>query len=188
MNRSSLPIREKIKYLLLSLTLIGLVVLYVLEFNFFHLTFNLPGLIIKGLIVGLVLGIGLAIYYQKQASDLTERVQLYVFFIVLCMIFMPLVVSLSNRLLNFAEPVMLQAEYVDIEPYYSDRFGLTKGEKIKPSGYFLFFYYNNRLKRIRLENPPFQDYARGATIVLPVKKGLWGHAVVIASRIGEKGI
>ncbi len=188
MNRLNIRTGDMIRYAALGLALLGLVVLYVFEFKYFNLTLNLRGLIFKGLVAGLILGLVLGRLYYKQGRDLTERIQLYVFFVVLSMVFMPLFVSLSNRLLSFKPPSSLSVEYVGTEAYFSDRFGVTKGQQIKPTGYNLFFYHDNQLKKIRLDYPLFQDSLRGAMITLPVRAGLWGHKVILPDRLGETGI
>ncbi len=188
MNRLQISLGDKIKYALIGFLLLAMVVLYALEFKYFHLTFNLQGLILKGVVVGLIVGVELGWWFRRHAEDLTERIQLYVFFIVLSMVFMPLLVSLSNRFVTLKPSASINVDYVGTEAFYSDRFGLIKGQKVEPTGYYLFFYYNNRLQRIELKAPIFKDSVRGATITLPVWQGIWGHQVILPKRIGETGI
>ena len=177
-NREKLKTSEYLRYGGLGVFLILLIVLYVFEFRHFDNTLRVKGLVIASLIVGALLGLLLGIRYRHRGADLTEKVQIFVFFIVISMIFMPLIGNLSNRLLSFRQAVPTEVEFVEERPYLSDRMGVIKGEEIKPTGYYLFFYHQQTLFRIKSKTARFGGLQRGDLIQLDIKKGLWGWQVV----------
>ena len=67
----------------------------------------------------------------------------------MCMIFMPLFASLSNRLLDFKPLELREVEFFEEVPFYASRYGIMEGEQIKPSGYYSFFFHEARLERIK---------------------------------------
>ena len=173
-RREKLNGLEYLKYGGAGLLFIGLVVLYVFEFKYFHNTFAASFLVLYSLLFGLVMGLVLAHFFKSSASDLTELVQIHVFFVAICMIFMPLFGSMSNRLLDFHDLELREVEFVEEFPFYSSRYGLLEGEKVEPSGYYSFFYHEARLERIKSARPLFFESQRGDNVEVFVKKGFWG--------------
>jgi hypothetical protein len=165
---------EYLRYGGLGLAFIGLVVLYVFEFPYFHNTFAASILVFYSLIIGLIVGLVLAYFFGGSAKDLTETIQIYVFFVAMAMIFMPLFGSLSNRLLDFNPLELREVEFVEEVPFYSSRYGVLEGEEIKPSGYYSFFYHEARLERIKCNKPLFFESKRGDNVEVFVKRGFWG--------------
>jgi len=105
---------------------------------------------------------------------MAERIQVYTFCIVLSTVFMPLLGSLSNRLLSPYSPESRTFEFVKEEAYFADRFGMIKGELPQPSGYYLFFYRDGHLERLSTKEPLGEGLEKGDTLSLTIKKGLWG--------------
>lgn len=170
--------KDYILYTAAALGLIGLIVLYVLEFDWFNRTITLKPLIIGSLVVGALAGLGTGYRFRALGEDLVGRIQIYIFFTVLCTLFAPLFGSLSNRLLSPFPAREEAVEFIKEEAFYADRFGLIESEKPPPTGYHLFFFYRGELHRIINDHPHFSDRERGDTILLPVRKGLWGVAFV----------
>lgn len=174
-NRQILSREEYLKYGGLGVTFILLIVLYVFEFKYFNLALGIKPLILGALLFGLLLGLFLGYRFRKSGTDLTERVQIYVFFVFLCVIFMPLFASLSNRLLSFNAIHQEEVEFVEQNASYSSRMGVIKGEHIKPNNYHSFFYRDNQLYRVKTKSPLFSpDQERGDRVSISVQKGLWG--------------
>ena len=170
---------EYILYTAIALGLVGLIALYVLEFDWFNRTFHAKTLVLVSIIAGALLGLGLGYRFREKGEDLTGRVQIYVFFTVLCALFMPLFASLSNRLLSPYPEREVPVEFIGEEGYYANRFGLVKGEMPEPTGYYLFFYHEGELHRITNDRPLFPDQERGDTVRLNMRKGLWGVRYVL---------
>lgn len=178
-NRQKMTVSEYLKYGGLAVLFLLFILLYVLEFKYFNLALGIKPLVFGSLIVGFLIGVGLGFLFSKSAEDLTDRVQVYAFFILLCTIFMPLFGSLSNRLLSFQKAQPEQVEFVEQSPFYASRLGVIKGEKIQPTGYNNFFYRNNKLYRVKTSERLFsENLEKGDSIDIPIKKGLWGIAWV----------
>ncbi|MFK7935056.1 MAG: hypothetical protein AB8G22_16210 [Saprospiraceae bacterium] len=173
---------EYLKYGSLAIFLLLLIVLYVFEFPYFSNTFGVKKLVVLSLFVGAGLGAVIGYFFRKEAEDLTEQVQLYVFFIILTMIFMPLLGSLSNRLLSFQEVAAEQVEFAEIEPFFTDRFGILKGEKVKPNAFHTFFYRFDALSYIRTKTNIFPDARRGDLININTRKGFWGFDYAVLNK------
>ncbi|MEL7020606.1 MAG: hypothetical protein AAGK47_03285 [Bacteroidota bacterium] len=170
---------EYVKYGGLAVFLLVLIVLYVLEFPHFSNTFDMKSLVLWSLLLGAIVGMGIGYGFRKEAADLTERVQLYLFLMVLTMIYAPLVGSLTNRLLSFDTASAEAVEFVETVPFYADRFGILKGEQIRPNAYHTFFYRQGRLSYVRSSTPLFPDAKMGATVEIKTRQGFWGYDCVV---------
>ena len=131
--------------------------------------------------LGAIFGAFLAMRYTKTVNTLIEKLQISLFFIFLIGLTFPLLGSLSNRLLSFQPVVSEQVEFVEIKAFAQSRLGMTKEELkngIKPSGYYLFFVRNDRIERIQLKEPMFEEVKRSEMVSFPIKQGLWGYDVI----------
>lgn len=173
-RREYLKRSEYLKYGSLGFLFLGLVVLYAFEFKYFHNTFSASKLVFWSLCAGLLVGLFLASRFNKSAEDLTGTIQIYVFFIIMCMVFMPLLASLTNRWLDDDEVELREVEFVDEVPFFSSRYGIMEGEKLEPTGYYCFFYHEANLERIKSDKPLFFERERGDNVEIFVKKGFLG--------------
>jgi hypothetical protein len=171
--------REKIKAAAITALIIGAVVLYVLEFQYFDRILNVRGLVLVSLALGALLGFALARRWRHTAGDSLERFQLHAALVVLCALFMPLLGSLSNRLLSPFPARVETVEFVEESPRIASRFGVIRGEEPVANQYTLFFYRENRLRRIKNQRAHFSEQLRGDSIPLPFRRGLWGYEVVL---------
>ncbi len=165
-------------YILLTFGIIGTMALYALEVQYFGRTFHVKQLIINALIVSLIIGAGLAWYLQRRVKDPLERVQLYLACILSAAFVLPLLAGLSNRFLSLHPLRSVPVEFVETAPRYSNRFGLIDGTK-EATSHRTFFYYDEHLRQIQTRQPLFPEAQRGDTVVLKIKKGLWGYDIVI---------
>jgi len=173
-----MELREKLRYGLFAVFLLGLIVLYVFEFEWFRRTINFPLLAKLSLVGGLLTGLAWGQKYAKQEFGLTEKIQVYVYFCAMCMVFSPLAASLANRLIPLHPVREVTVDYVSQEAYYSSRVGLLKGETLKPTGYHLRFYYRQKIRTIDSPNPFPLQLKRGEEIPLRIRTGLLGFEVV----------
>ncbi|MBV6653986.1 MAG: hypothetical protein KI786_09545 [Mameliella sp.] len=170
-------LRERITFTLAGLTMLGLVVVYALEFSWFNRTINMPGLAIYSMIGGAMVGLALGHYVSKRESGLTEKIQIYIFFGLSCTIFGPLAGSLSNRLLSSpSKPVPV--EFVSQSARYVSRSGPIQGEKPVPNLFDIEFYYRQKIRKISSLTPINEPQKRGDTVLINLKPGLWGFEVV----------
>ncbi len=170
-----------------TLLLLGLIVLYALEFRYFNLLLSPGKLVLWSLILGLLLGILAGIFFSRQVSGKLERAQIIIFISVLTAIFMPLFASLANRWLAY-QPLRLESvELEREEPFFADRFGLIEGEQPEPTGYLLFFYRKGRLHRLRYDEAHFPGRQRGELISLPLRRGFLGFDLAVPAAVGDSG-
>ncbi len=159
------------------MAIIGLIVLYVFEFQWLSNTFEAGKLIAQFAISGFVAGLILGWHYRYKAKDITEQIQIFCFFIFPLTLFAPLFGSLSNRLLSFHPVEMRQFEFFK-ETSFSGELGIFEGARITPDAYLVFFFRNGKLERIKSRKRLFPGIERGSFIDLPVRKGFWGYEYV----------
>ena len=131
---------------------------------------------------GVLVGISLGFYFTQKIPDQLEKIKIFLLLIFLVVVVLPLLGSLSNRLLSFQPVVNETVEFVELKAYAESRFGLTEEDLkngIQPSGYYLFFVRQDKIERITLKKPLFETTKRSEMIQLPIKQGLWGYDVVV---------
>lgn len=165
--------KSRILILLGTLALVGIVVLYVLEFQWFQNYFNPVKLVIGSLAVGLALGLVLALRFQKKADELDEKMQLWAACLIVPLLFMPLLGSLTNRF--FAKQAELEEVVFWEETSFSKLpYGLLKGEKPKPDGFYIFVVREGEMVRLESKASMYPGALQGDKVKLAVKRGLFG--------------
>ncbi|MDX1942335.1 MAG: hypothetical protein SFU99_17350 [Saprospiraceae bacterium] len=165
-------------YIAILLGIVGLIVLYVFEFEYFNRTFQVGTMTFWSMLIGIAFGLLVARRFLKSANDLIDRVRVVLLCTVGIAIFMPLFASLSNRLWSFHPTTPVAVEFVESEAYIGSALGLMRGEKITPTGHRTFVYRDTKLLKIQTKEALFPEAQRGDTVQLPVKKGLWGFEFV----------
>ncbi|MBK7408875.1 MAG: hypothetical protein IPL49_05480 [Saprospirales bacterium] len=174
--------QQKLLISLIALALLGLVVVYVFEFYYFQRTFHVQRLLLTGALIGAGVGAALGWRFSRVVEDSVERIQVYVFCIVLAVIFTPLLVSLSNRLLS-PHPVQWEdVLFFEEKPYISERFGILKDEKVQTAGYHLFYSREGEIYRMDNRHKMGVSLKRGDIFQIPVRQGLWGFSWVLSDR------
>lgn len=166
------------KILLGALAFIALPVLYAIEFGYLNRTFYAGRMMMIAVIAGLCIGVLLGFRFQKSALDAVGRMRTFAVCIVVPVLTLPLLTSLSNRLLSFHPVQKVQVEFVEESPRYSSRFGAASSEAAQANSYFTFFYKDQELLKIQTRQSLFPEAQRGDTVILPIKKGLWGFEIV----------
>ncbi|MDX1667749.1 MAG: hypothetical protein R3350_10980 [Saprospiraceae bacterium] len=164
------------------LGLIGLVVLYALEFRFFDLTLDSSQLVKGALLTGLVIGIVLSFWKVPRQGDLTDRIRIHLMIIFFFCIFSPLFASWINRLFLHST-ARIKVEFVEEKAYYASRYGFLEGERPRPTGFYLFFYQADELRRIKTKSPHFSGSEPGDSIQLPIIEGRLGFDVVMPAKL-----
>ena len=164
----------RVKYGTFAVLIIGLGLLYVLEFRWFNLTIDLQKLVVRSLLIGSVVGLFFGYHYQRFATDLTENIQLYVFFLVLAWIFSPLLGSMTNRLLAFGEGRVETTTIYHVEARHTSSYGLLKGEKITANQWRISLETTEGLLEINSKNTVLNDAKKGDQLLIRLKKGLLG--------------
>lgn len=148
--------------------------LYVKEFDHFNQTIQAKRLVVPALLIGGGSGLLLGLYLQRSYQDEIVRLRIVMACLFALLILFPLLTSLSNRLLSWHEVRYQEVEFVQERAYFSSRFGAIKGDSQMPTGFYLFFYYEGKLRRVSMEQSHFETVEDGDRILIPIKKGLWG--------------
>lgn len=172
MNKAN--VKLYLPYLIGALVFLALVVLYGLELIRYQRMLAPRWLVVSSLAVGLIPGYFIAQHFTKPLHDLTERIQLYLFFMIFCALFGPLFGAWANRGLS-PNPMRIESVYfIKEEPYANSRFGWIKGPEPGPTGYFCFFLYDGAIHRIPSPMPLATGLQKGDTLHLRMGKGLFG--------------
>ena len=172
-NRYRYSREEYIRYGMWGVFAFVLIVLYAFEMKWFGLYLNVKALVLGSLAAGALLGALVGVQYSTRGYDLTERVQIIVFFTVMCMVFGPLVGSLSNRLLSSEGEqthVLIDSAWIkDAEP-----FGKIKGNEATRRLVRIFFDYEGKGHEITYEMAESALPKSGERMGIRVRNGLWG--------------
>jgi hypothetical protein len=172
----SMQRHEYILYGFLALFGVALIAVYVVEMYYFERMFRVGRLFGVGVLIGVGLGVLVARYFRNAEDDLTDRIQTYVFFIVLAAIFTPLLVSLSNRWLITPRCNYETVEFFEEVPNGHSVGMMSDGETVRYSAYYLYFFRDDRLYRIENHDPisEQQPPEQGTQIEIPICRGIWG--------------
>ena len=174
-NRMQFTKSEYAKGILGTILLLVPVVGYVFEFKHFSNTFGIESLIVRALVFGFVMGLLGGFYFSKNLKDGLEKLQMYVAFVFLGLLVIPLLASWINRALSsnqlVYETVVLERQQV----YSQSRFGQVEG-KLQTDGYYVFFIKDRKLERIKTSKLLFpKDTPKGTRVDLPIRKGGLGY-------------
>lgn len=160
------------------LGVLGIGLLYSFELSWFDRTMDMPRLVLYALLAGGIVGGLIAWRKIHPDNDLTDRAQIYLLFIVAGFVLAPLLACFLNHSIAIKPAEDLAVEFVEEKAYYASRTPPIKGEVVKPTGYYLFFYYDSKLRRIKNKESHFGAQERGDDIRLPIAKGLLGFSYV----------
>lgn len=152
--------------------------LYSKEIHWFNNTFGIQNLITIGIVGGLLIGVGLGWKWKEYGNDLMEQAVFFILSVFLAVLLVPLLLSLSNRILSPYAIVEEPVEFVEANAFIGSRFGRPKGQASREDGFHIFFIRKNRLERIKTRTNPYLGTQKGEMIALPVKKGLLGFDLV----------
>ncbi len=165
--------KTKFTILFSLLALLGTIVLYVLELKWFQNYFEAKKLVVGALLVGAAIGVLLGYLLRNKAKEQVEKMQLWVTCLIIPVLMMPLFASLTNRL--FAEQsTPTKVEFWEEKAYFQSRFGQIKGERMEPSGYYVFIITNGEMVRLENGKPVFPNAQKGDTVKVPIRQGLLG--------------
>ena len=96
-----MSMKSKLLIFLGVLAMLGVVALYVQEFQWFQNYINSRNMVLGALALGGLLGFGLGFYFQKTGEELVDKMRIWITCFIVPVLLMPLLASLTNRL--FAE-------------------------------------------------------------------------------------
>jgi len=159
------------------------ILLYVNEFSYYANTFNRNKLIGVGVLIGSVVGLAIGYKLQQKSQEIIGKFQIFLGMMILGAIVMPLVFSMSNRLLSFSGTKEESVEFVKSEGFNESRFGRIPQEN--PDGYYAFVVRKGAVLRLTTKTPIYQKAQKGDQVLLPVKKGLWGFEIAYPHLLHE---
>ena len=186
-NRERYSWQEYLLYGGITLGFLALIVIYVFEFSYMNRTLQFRSLALWSLGIGGAIGGTLGWLVGREKTDWVERMQIFVFFVILLPLFSPLFASLSNRLLSFSDPRTVNCEVVEFNVFMADRFGRLEGEEPRVDGYYLFFRKEGNLHRVELPASwdPGMEVVPGVPIALSFQRGLWGKEILQLNNVSN---
>lgn len=172
-NREQYTKKEYLIYGGIGFLIIILFALYALELQKFDRYTNLSLFVKVALSGGFLIGVGLAFYLKKQAVDATEVMQVFIFCIVSCMAFAPLIFSLINRSICL-DSYQKEVQIVMVDTRYVSRFGKMKDEKSSANRLVVNYLYKGKTHEYATHNMRYYGMKRGDEATLTFEKGLLG--------------
>jgi hypothetical protein len=170
--------RFKLLALFAVLVFFALTWLYVREFAVLPNTIGAKGLILGAMTAAALAASGVLWYWRERFTPWSRHLPEVSLLLVFSVLFAPLFGSLFNRALGKTE--YQPFEFVSEAPYLASNYGILKGEKIKPTGYFLTVKENGLELRFKYKAQSYYPLTKpGETILLPVRTGLFGSRVVL---------
>ena len=170
--------RTRLFALLAVLVFFGLVWLYTREFSVLYNTIGGKMLVGVAMPAGLVIAGGILWRRRDRFTPWERHLPEVLFILLFCVLFAPLFASLLNRSLGTTQYQSFL--FISESPYLASNYGVLKGEKIKPTGYYLTVAEDGRALKFKYSSQPFYPITRpGDTILLPVRKGLFGFRVIL---------
>lgn len=155
-----------------------LIWLYVLEFAVLFNTIGAKSLVLGSMLVAALLAAGALWLGRERFTPWDRHVPEVLFVLIFSVLFAPLFGSLLNRALGKNENQSF--EFVSETPYLASNYGVLKGEKLQPTGYYLTVKERGKELRFRYETQSYYPLTNpGETILLPVRTGLFGYRVVL---------
>ncbi len=159
------------------LVFFGLIWLYVREFPVLYNTIGVRRLIGVSLAVGALAAIGVLFSLRRRLTPWENHLPEVFTVLVFSILFMPLFGSLLNR--AGGDSKHQSFDFLAETPYLASNYGLLKGEKIRPTGYYLDVRESGRLLRFKYTTQSyFPNTQPGDPILLPIRKGWLGFRVM----------
>lgn len=170
--------RTSILSVLVVLAFFGLVWLYVREFAVLFNTIGAKGLVIGSMLVAAVTACGSLWHWRERFTPWERHTPEVLFILIFSVLFAPLLGSLINRTLG--NTTNQSFEFISEAPYFSSNYGILRGEKLRPTGWYLNVRENGHLRTFKYTTQAYYPLTKpGDTILLPVRKGLFGCRVVL---------
>ncbi|MEM1321503.1 MAG: hypothetical protein AAGG75_14700 [Bacteroidota bacterium] len=157
-----------------AILVFSVITLYAFEVPRFSNTFNIQWLIGIALLLGALLGVYVGWKMSRYGEEEMEKVAYVGLSFFICIAIMPLLLSLTNRILSPFPVVEEKVEFVKASAYIGSRFGVHKGQSTKADGYHIFFIRNNRVERIKSKENIYPGVRKGTEVRLSVRRGLLG--------------
>ncbi len=168
-----------LKILSVLVTFFAIVMLYVLEMDYFSNTINSNSLTIRSLLIAALFGGGVGWYFSTFTEVLLEQFQLILSIAVFFAMLGPLAGSLSNRLLAGEDVVEKRCRVIEYKPFSTSIMGIPKNYEFRKEGFALVVRLRGIRERFVYRYNAWPGIEGGDLIGLPFKQGFWGYDVLI---------
>lgn len=169
-------LKQTVFYSIIALIVIGMVIVMVLEIPSFERTLQLRRMLLLGAGVGSVIGIFVGLMLTKTIKDSIDKVRIILMLLVFCLITVPTLLSISNRLLSSANRIE-KVEFFDQKGVIAD-LAITKQDLEDLDFIYTFVVLDGELIRIKSVQPLFPNHNRGDHVDLTIIEGFWGFDVI----------
>ncbi len=178
MEAENFDLKPKLLAFSYVILMFGMIFLYVKEFPFLGNTLGIKKLVGFAFLAAAILaGLGFLIF-RKRLSPISNHGPELVFTIFPILFFAPLVASKINRIGQTIENQ--EFAFVSETSFFASGYGILKGEEIKPTGFRLTIREKNGdLKTFKYKTQAYFPITKsGETILLPVRKGVFGFGIM----------
>lgn len=170
--------RPKLYAILSVVALFLLAFLYARELNHLFNAIGAAPLVVGSMVFMLAAAITGLWLGRDRFTPWKRHVPELLLILVFSVLFAPLFGSLLNRAFSLKE--YQSFEFVSEQPYFASGYGFLKGEKIEPTGYILTVKERGRTHRFKYKKQPYYPLTKpGETVMLPVRRGIFGVNVVL---------
>ncbi|MFT5168782.1 MAG: hypothetical protein ACI8P3_004027 [Saprospiraceae bacterium] len=173
-NRIKLTPSGYLKAGLAALLIISAIILYVTQFDHFGKMLNTKYFLILSVVLGIFTGTLIGRRYAATEKEAYEQMRIYVICIMMSVVFMPLLVGLANRFLDFRAPQTKAVQLLDFQARVDQPFGHLKGEKVEVTQYNTVILLDEKIIKFSSKTSPFSKDNLGEIIEIPVRQGLLG--------------
>ena len=155
-----------------------LIALYANEYRYLSNTIGARGLVIGSMLIGVAISSAAVWLGRNRFTPWDRHLPEVLLIVAFSVIFSPLFGSLLNRAFSLKEYESF--EFVSESPYFASGYGLLKDEKLQPTGHYLTVKERGAMHRFKYKSQPYYPLTKpGETIMLPVRRGIFGPRVVL---------
>lgn len=175
-----MSLKSKLLIFIGVLAILGLVALYIHEFQWFQNYIRPQSMILGSLVLGLLGGILLGFRFQKRGEEQVDKIQIWTVCLVVALLPMPLLASLTNRLFAEQKTYETQVQFWQESKHIISGgirmpiFLLQDGNNRDVVGYFIFLLIDGKIVRVESKTSRFADRNQGETVIVPIRHGLFG--------------
>ena len=168
-----------LKGILIVAAIFGVIFGYAHEVEWYSNTFGIKALIFRSLAVGGILGGIVGWFLRKKATDLEDRMPIFIGCIIVGLAVFPIKAIWLNHFFADQTPLSKKVIFERETPIRGSRFGIIKGFKMPAAdGFYTYFLMDLEEQRVRSRQPIFPNVASGQTVELPLRQGLFGFQIV----------
>lgn len=160
-----------------TIVFFGIIYGYFTEFEFIDNTIGVSKLILYSGIIGLAIGILLAIMVLPKTGDSIDRTRNSLFIAVLFGVALPMLALKTNRWFANKNKEIVSFTFIKQKPVLAKPFGQMKFESTKPTYYLVYLSYQGKNITFKSKNEWVNNAMSGKEVFIPVYRGFWGYYI-----------